>query len=182
MVFQNEIIELLQFSPTTEKVYEIPLLIFPPWINKFYILDLRPENSMIRWLTSQGFTVFVASWVNPDPSLADKTFEDYMREGIYAAVERGHEQCGVPAVNTVGYCIGGTLLSCALAHMAAKGNAASPRPPSSPPSRTSPRPATCCSSPTRTGWRSSSGGWTPAAACCPASRWPTPSTRCAPTT
>jgi polyhydroxyalkanoate synthase len=120
VVFRNEIIEVLQFSPTTEEVYEIPLVIFPPWINKYYILDLRPENSMIRWLASQGVTVFVASWVNPDPSLAEKTFEDYMREGAYAAVAVAMDQCGVSKVNTVGYCVGGTLLSCTLAHMAAK--------------------------------------------------------------
>jgi polyhydroxyalkanoate synthase subunit PhaC len=122
VVFQNELIQLLQFDPTTESVCEIPLLIFPPWINKFYILDLRPENSMIRWLTSQGITVFVTSWVNPDARLAEKTFEDYMREGIYAATDAVKRQTGVDTVNTVGYCIGGTLLSCTLAHMAAKGD------------------------------------------------------------
>ncbi len=120
VVFRNEIIELLQFSPTTPSVCEIPLLIFPPWINKFYILDLRPENSMIRWLSAQGITVFVASWVNPDATLSTRTFEDYMREGIYAATEAVMTQCGVETVNTVGYCIGGTLLSSTLAHMAAK--------------------------------------------------------------
>ncbi|HEY9236606.1 MULTISPECIES: class I poly(R)-hydroxyalkanoic acid synthase [Phenylobacterium] len=119
VVFQNDILQLLQFAPTTEQVYEVPLLIFPPWINKFYILDLRPENSMIRWLTDQGFTVFVASWVNPDIELAGKTFEDYMREGIYAATEAAMRQSGTERVNTVGYCIGGTLLSATLAHMAA---------------------------------------------------------------
>jgi polyhydroxyalkanoate synthase len=122
VVFQNELIQLLQFSPSTETVCETPLLIFPPWINKYYILDLRPENSMIRWLTSQGMTVFVASWVNPDSRLATRTFEDYLKEGIYAAVEAATQQAGVDRVNTVGYCIGGTLLSCALAHMAAKGD------------------------------------------------------------
>jgi polyhydroxyalkanoate synthase len=120
VIFQNELIQLLQFSPTTSTVCEIPLLIFPPWINKFYILDLRPENSMIRWLVAQGFTVFVASWVNPDSTLAAKTFEDYLHEGIYAAVEAVAAQTGVTTVNTVGYCIGGTMLSCALAHMAAR--------------------------------------------------------------
>ena len=120
VVFQNEILQLLQFDPTTDQVHEIPLLIFPPWINKFYILDLRPENSMIRWLTDQGFTVFVASWVNPDPTMAGKTFEDYMHQGIYAATDAVMAQAGVDRVNTVGYCIGGTLLSASLAHMAAK--------------------------------------------------------------
>ncbi|MCA3757349.1 MAG: class I poly(R)-hydroxyalkanoic acid synthase, partial [Phenylobacterium sp.] len=122
VVFQNEIIQLIQFSPSTEQVHEIPLVIFPPWINKFYILDLRPENSMIRWLTSQGFTVFVASWVNPDGRLADSTFEDYMRLGIYEGTAAAMKQAGVDRVNTVGYCIGGTLLSATLAHMAAKGD------------------------------------------------------------
>ena len=122
VVYQNDILQLLQFSPTTDTVHEIPLLIFPPWINKFYILDLRPENSMIRWLTSQGFTVFVASWVNPDSRQAGKTFEDYMFEGVYDATQQVMTQTGVDRVNTVGYCIGGTLLSCALAHMAAKGD------------------------------------------------------------
>jgi polyhydroxyalkanoate synthase len=122
VVFQNELIQLLQFSPTTETVHEIPLLIFPPWINKFYILDLRPENSMIRWLTSQGFTVFVTSWVNPDQHLATRTFEDYMLDGVYAASQAVMTQCKVDQVNTVGYCIGGTMLSCALAYMAAKGD------------------------------------------------------------
>ncbi|HKT53144.1 MAG TPA: class I poly(R)-hydroxyalkanoic acid synthase, partial [Caulobacteraceae bacterium] len=120
VIFQNELIQVLQFTPTTEEVFEIPLLIFPPWINKFYILDLRPENSMIRWLTDQGFTVFVTSWVNPDPHLAEQTFEDYMVGGVYAACHAVLTQARVSHVNTVGYCIGGTLLSCALAHMAAK--------------------------------------------------------------
>ncbi|TAL29670.1 MAG: class I poly(R)-hydroxyalkanoic acid synthase [Phenylobacterium sp.] len=122
VIFRNEIIELLQFSPSTDEVYEIPLLIFPPWINKFYIMDLRPENSLIRWLASQGFTVLVASWVNPDATLATKTFEDYMRQGIYEGVAATLKQTGVDHVNTVGYCIGGTLLSATLAHMAAKGD------------------------------------------------------------
>jgi polyhydroxyalkanoate synthase subunit PhaC len=122
VVFQNELIQLLQYAPTTEQVHEIPLLFFPPWINKFYILDLRPENSMIRWLTDRGFTVFVTSWVNPDQRLAAKTFEDYMIEGVYAASQAAMTQCDVERVNAVGYCIGGTLLSCVLAYMAAKGD------------------------------------------------------------
>ena len=120
VIFQNDIIQLLQFSPSTETVCEVPLLIFPPWINKFYIMDLRPENSMIRWLAAQGFTVFVTSWVNPDAALSAKTFEDYLNEGIYAAIDAVQRQTGIEQVNTVGYCIGGTLLSCALAHMAAR--------------------------------------------------------------
>ncbi len=122
VIFQNDIIQILQYSPTTETVHEIPQLIFPPWINKFYILDLRPENSMIRWLTAQGLSVFVTSWVNPDARLAAKTFEDYLQEGIYAAIDAVTLQAATRTVNTVGYCIGGTLLSCALAHMAARGD------------------------------------------------------------
>lgn len=122
VVFENELFQLLQFDPSTEHVHEIPLLILPPWINKYYILDLRPENSMIRWLSSQGFTVFVTSWVNPDVSLAGKTLEDYMVDGAYAAVGKVLEQTGAKQTNIVGYCIGGTLLACTLAHMAAKGD------------------------------------------------------------
>src|SRR5436190_5470460 len=122
VIFQNDILQLLQFAPAGEQVHEIPLLIFPPWINKWYILDLRVENSMIRWLTGQGFTVFVASWVNPEGETAKKTFEDYLFEGVYAATEQVMAQCGTDRVNTVGYCIGGTLLSCALAHMAVRGD------------------------------------------------------------
>ena len=122
VVFQNELLQLIQFAPTTDKVHERPLLIFPPWINKYYILDLRPQNSLIRWLTEQGFTVFMVSWVNPDPKLAHKTFEDYMLEGAYAAIEQVLKQTGADHLNTVGYCIAGTMMSCTLAHMAAKGD------------------------------------------------------------
>jgi polyhydroxyalkanoate synthase len=122
VVFQNELIQLLQFAPTTDKVHARPLLIFPPWINKYYILDLRPENSMIRWLAAQGFSVFVVSWVNPGPELADRSFEDYLLQAVYPAIEQTLEQTGQPDLNAVGYCIGGTMLSCALAHMAARGD------------------------------------------------------------
>jgi polyhydroxyalkanoate synthase len=122
VVFQNELFQLIQFAPATEQVRKRPLLIFPPWINKYYILDLRPENSMIRWLTEQGFTVFIVSWVNPDPRLAHKSFEDYMLEGAYVAVEQALKQTGADKLNTVGYCIAGTMMSCTLAHMAAKGD------------------------------------------------------------
>lgn len=121
VVYQNDILQLIQYAPTTETVHEIPLLIFTPWINKFYIVDLRPDNSLVRWLTSQGFTVFVTSWVNPDEHLAAKTFEDYMIEGVYDASQQVMKQCGVDRINAVGYCIGGTLLACTLAYMAAKG-------------------------------------------------------------
>ncbi len=119
VIFRNELLELLQFDPATAEVYERPLLIFPPWINKFYILDLRPENSFIKWLVGQGYTVFVASWVNPDRRLAQKTFEDYMREGIFAALDAVADATGVKDPNVVGYCIGGTLLTATLGYMAA---------------------------------------------------------------
>jgi polyhydroxyalkanoate synthase len=122
VVYECELFQLLQFDPLTEEVYERPLLIFPPWINKYYILDLRAENSMVRWLSEQGFTVFLVSWVNPDPKLAHKTFEDYMLEGVYPAIEKALEQAGTDKLNTVGYCIAGTMMSCTLAHMAAKGD------------------------------------------------------------
>ena len=87
VVFRNSVIELLQYAPTTAKVHARPLLIFPPWINKFYILDLRPENSFIRWLVGRGYTVFVVSWVNPDGKMAEMGFEDYMQGGIFAALD-----------------------------------------------------------------------------------------------
>nr|WP_085930200.1 class I poly(R)-hydroxyalkanoic acid synthase [Asticcacaulis biprosthecium] len=122
VVYRGDFFELLQYTPTTEQVYEIPLLIFPPWINKFYILDLQAKNSMIKWLVDQGFSVFVVSWVNPDISMKDVTFEDYMFGGIYEATQKVKAQTGAKTVNTVGYCIGGTLLGCALAHMADKGD------------------------------------------------------------
>ncbi|MGD2132460.1 MAG: class I poly(R)-hydroxyalkanoic acid synthase [Maricaulaceae bacterium] len=117
VVYRNEIFELIQYAPTTEEVYERPLLIAPPWINKFYILDLREENSMIRWLTEQGFSVFLMSWVNPGPELKDATFADYMRRGIFEAVDATIRQTGADKVNMVGYCIGGTLLLTTLAYM-----------------------------------------------------------------
>ncbi|CAL4867624.1 Poly(3-hydroxyalkanoate) polymerase subunit PhaC [Asticcacaulis sp. MM231] len=122
VVYRGPYFELLQYSPTTEQVREIPLLIFPPWINKFYILDLQAKNSMIKWLVGQGFTVFLVAWVNPDTSMKDTTFEDYMFGGIYEATQKVLEQTGAKSVSAVGYCIGGTLLGCALAHMAAKGD------------------------------------------------------------
>ena len=120
VVFRNGLIELLQFDPVTSQVYERPLLIFPPWINKYYIIDLRAENSFIRWLTAQGYTVFVVSWANPDSKAAQKGFEDYMRDGIFAALDAVKDATGVEDPNCVGYCIGGTLLAATLAYMAAK--------------------------------------------------------------
>jgi polyhydroxyalkanoate synthase subunit PhaC len=119
VVYQNELLQLIQYSPTTETVHEVPMLIVPPWINKFYILDLTPPKSFIKWLVDQGFTVFVISWVNPDERLASKTFEDYMLEGVVAAVGATLRITGQPHTNTLGYCVGGTLLACTLAYMAA---------------------------------------------------------------
>jgi len=122
VVFQNDLMQLIQYTPTTEKVFEKPLVIFPPWINKFYILDLGPKNSFIKWAVSKGYTVFIVSWVNPDEKLTHKTFEDYMNEGIFGALDAIQEATGVEQVNAIGYCIGGTLLSCALSLMAASGD------------------------------------------------------------
>jgi polyhydroxyalkanoate synthase len=123
VVFQNDLLQLIQYAPSTETVLKRPLLIFPPWINKFYILDLRPRNSFVRWAVEQGHTVFMASWVNPDERLADKGFDDYMREGVYAALDAVEKATGETAVNAIGYCLGGTLLATTLAHMAAKRDA-----------------------------------------------------------
>ena len=120
IVFQNELIQLIQYSPSTAEVFERPLLVVPPWINKYYILDLVPEKSFTKWAVAQGFTVFTISWVNPDGRLAQKTFEDYMREGILAAVDAVTRQTRQQRINALGYCVGGTLLASTLAYMAAK--------------------------------------------------------------
>jgi polyhydroxyalkanoate synthase subunit PhaC len=120
VVYQNELMQLLQYQPTTELVKRRPLLIIPPWINKFYILDLRPDNSFIRWAVGEGHSVFVISWVNPDTRLAAKTFADYMREGPLAALDTIAEATGEREANVIGYCLGGTLLAATLAYMAAK--------------------------------------------------------------
>jgi polyhydroxyalkanoate synthase subunit PhaC len=122
VIFRNELIELLQYEPTTETVLKRPLLIVPPWINKFYILDLNREKSFIRWAVAQGLTVFCLSWVNPDERHADKGFAEYMREGIFAALLAVKEATRERKVATIGYCVGGTLLSAALAYMAASGD------------------------------------------------------------
>ena len=121
VVFRNALFELLQYEPAGKTAYEIPLLIFPPWINKFYILDLQPKNSFVKWAVERGYTVFVVSWVNPDPSLAEKNFEDYMRDGIFAALDAVEKATGQSRVNVIGYCIAGTLLSASLAYSAASG-------------------------------------------------------------
>jgi polyhydroxyalkanoate synthase subunit PhaC len=120
VVFQNDLIQLLQYEPTTPEAARRPLLIIPPWINKYYILDLREKNSFIRWAVAEGQTVFVVSWVNPDERLAEKSFEDYMLEGPLAALEAIEKATGEKQANVIGYCLGGTLLAATLAYMAVK--------------------------------------------------------------
>jgi polyhydroxyalkanoate synthase subunit PhaC len=120
VIYQNELMQLIQYAPATENVLRTPLLIVPPWINKFYILDLKPEKSFIKWCVDQGITVFVISWVNPDKSLGAKTFDDYMREGPLAAMDAIERATGEMKVHTMGYCVGGTLLASTLAWLAEK--------------------------------------------------------------
>jgi len=122
VIFQNELMQLLQYAPSTPQVHQRPLLIIPPWINKFYVLDLQPGNSFIRWAVGRGHTVFVISWVNPDASLRDKDFGDYMMQGPLAALDAIAQATGEPDINAVGYCIGGTLLAATLAYMRANGD------------------------------------------------------------
>lgn len=118
VVFQNELMQLLQYTPSTEKAARTPLLIVPPWINKFYVLDLQPKNSYIKWAVDQGHTVFVISWINPDEKLAHKDFSSYMQDGPLNAIDVIQEITGEDQVNMVGYCIGGTLTACTLAYLA----------------------------------------------------------------
>jgi polyhydroxyalkanoate synthase subunit PhaC len=120
VVYQNDLMQLIQYEATTKEVLKAPLLIVPPWINKFYVLDLRPEKSFIKWCVDQGITVFVVSWVNPDAKLVEKSFEQYMREGVIAAFDAIKDATGEDKVNAIGYCVGGTLLSVTLAYLAAK--------------------------------------------------------------
>ena len=120
IVYQNELMQLIQYTPTTETVHKRPLMIVPPWINKFYILDLQPKNSFIRFAVEQGFTVFVLSWVNPDEELSHKTFESYMLEGPIEALDAIERATGEKDVTAIGYCLGGTLLMATLSYMAAK--------------------------------------------------------------
>ena len=122
VVFQNEVMQLIQYAPMTDTVLKRPLLISPPWINKFYILDLRPKNSFVRWATAQGHTVFMISWVNPDERLAQLRFDDYMTQGIFAALDAIERATGEREVNAIGYCLGGTLLASSLAYMDAVGD------------------------------------------------------------
>ncbi|MYH69833.1 MAG: class I poly(R)-hydroxyalkanoic acid synthase [Gammaproteobacteria bacterium] len=122
VVFQNDLLQLLQFEPSTAQTCKQPLLIIPPWINKYYVLDLQPQNSMIKWLVDQGHTVFVVSWVNPDENLAQMDFADYVTEGALASIDAVEEATGASGINLVGYCIGGTLLAATLAYMQETGD------------------------------------------------------------
>jgi polyhydroxyalkanoate synthase len=122
VIYQNEMIQLLQYDPSTPDVFKKPLLIFPPWINKFYIMDLRPKNSLIKWAVDQGFTVFLMSWINPDEKMADKAFDDYLKDGPLAALDAIEQATGEHEVNALGYCLGGTLLAVTNAYLAAKGD------------------------------------------------------------
>jgi polyhydroxyalkanoate synthase subunit PhaC len=122
VVYRNRMLELIQYTPTTETVYQTPLLIFPPWINKFYILDLKEQNSLIKWIVDQGFTLFVASWVNPDASYADVSMDDYIRDGFLRAMAEVRRITGEKQINAVGYCIAGTTLGLTLAHLEKAGD------------------------------------------------------------
>ena len=122
VVYQNDLMQLIQYAPSTETVYRRPLLIVPPWINKYYVLDLRPKNSFVKWAISKGYTVFMISWVNPDERLAAKTFEDYMVEGPLAALDAIADATGERDAATIGYCLGGTLTAATLACLAARGD------------------------------------------------------------
>ncbi|WP_426037366.1 class I poly(R)-hydroxyalkanoic acid synthase [Cypionkella sp. TWP1-2-1b2] len=117
VVFRNRMLELIQYSPSTETVFQTPLLIFPPWINKFYVMDLKPQNSLIKWIVDQGFTLFIVSWVNPDASYADVGMDDYIREGYLTAMAEVRRITDQKQINAVGYCIAGTALSLTLSHL-----------------------------------------------------------------
>ena len=119
VIYQNAVMQLIQYEATTEQVLKRPLLIVPPWINKYYILDLSPEKSFVKWAVDQGQTVFVISWVNPGKELAGKSFEDYMHEGILEALGAVQQATGERAIHALGYCVGGTLLAATLAYLAA---------------------------------------------------------------
>jgi len=121
VIYQNDILQLIQYSPTTDKVREVPIMVIPPWINKYYILDLTPAKSFVKYVVDQGFTTFLVSWVNPDERLSHKTFEDYMKEGLMQAVDAVRRETNVPKCNVLGYCVGGTLLATTLAYLAARG-------------------------------------------------------------
>ena len=120
VVFQNDLLQLIQYTPTTAKVAKRPLLVIPPWINKYYILDLKPQNSFVKWAVEQGLTVFIVSWVNPDEKLAQKSFSDYMLQGIVASLDAIEKATGEKSANVIGYCLGGTLLASTLAYLEAR--------------------------------------------------------------
>jgi polyhydroxyalkanoate synthase len=122
VVFRNRMFELIQYAPSTETVHEVPLLIFPPWINKFYVLDLKDKNSLIKWIVDQGYTLFVVSWVNPDESYADVGMDQYVEEGFLTAIDKVKEITGAPKINATGYCIAGTTLSITLGLMKQRGD------------------------------------------------------------
>ena len=122
VVYRNKMFELIQYKPPTEKVHELPVVIFPPWINKFYIMDLKPANSLIKWIVDQGFTLFVVSWKNPDASYADVGMDDYVEDGFLTAIREVKTITGQDKVNAVGYCIAGTTLSLTLAVMRQRGD------------------------------------------------------------
>lgn len=122
VIFRNHMMEIIQYAPATEQVHAIPLIIFPPWINKFYILDLKEQNSLIKWITEQGFTLFVVSWVNPDATYRDVGMEDYIEDGFLAAMREVKEITGQKQVNVVGYCIGGTTLALTLSLLKKRGD------------------------------------------------------------
>ena len=122
VVYRNRMMELIQYKPATETVFETPIVLFPPWINKFYILDLKAQNSLIKWITEQGYTLFVVSWINPDESYAETGMEDYIRDGFLAAVDEVKKICKVKQVNAVGYCIAGTTLSLTLSLLKQRGD------------------------------------------------------------
>ncbi len=120
VVFQNDLLQLIQYTPTTKEVYRRPLLIVPPWINKFYVLDMRADNSFVRWAVEQGHTVFIVSWINPDAKHAAKSFEDYLNEGTLAAIQAALDACGAQDLNLIGFCLGGTLTASTLGYLTAK--------------------------------------------------------------
>ncbi len=122
VVYRNRMMELIQYKPATETVHETPIVLFPPWINKFYILDLKTQNSLIKWVTEQGYTLFVVSWINPDSTYADVGMEDYVQDGFLTAIEKAKQICKVKQVNTVGYCIAGTTLSLTLSLLKQRGD------------------------------------------------------------
>lgn len=121
VVFRNRMLELIQYTPTTETVHATPLLIFPPWINKFYVLDLKPANSLIKWVVDQGYTLFVVSWVNPDASFAEVGMDDYVEQGYLAAIDEVRRITGQEQINAVGYCIAGTTLALTLSYLKSLG-------------------------------------------------------------